>query len=324
MPITERQYDTIQREYSRKQAAAKRAQQERIREAFEKAPGLKAADEAVADLYAGRARAKLEGDEAAAGRFAEQIREARLAKREALARAGFPADYLDLKYECPLCGDTGYADGRKCVCRRQAESRLMLEESGIASVLARENFGTFTFDYFDRETVNPATGLTPYEQMQRNHAAALRFVERFGSEYRNLLFAGQTGTGKTFLSNCIAAAVLEKGFSVRYFTAGGLFADLSRRWEGLADALLESDLLVLDDLGTEYTNGYVNEKLFYLLNERDLRRRATILSTNLDLDGLTRTYTERISSRLIEKYDLHRFYNGNIRIIKRQKLLKGG
>lgn len=146
------------------------------------------------------------------------------------------------------------------------------------------------------------------------------FVQTFDGKFQNLMLYGPVGTGKTFLTNCIAKELLDRSHSVVYFTAFQLFEllspshteenDLRQR----SEAVLDSDLLILDDLGTEMLNTFTVSRLFQVLNERALRRRSTIISTNLSLKDFRDLYSERIFSRITSSYTLLKFTGSDIRI----------
>lgn len=325
MALSNSQMDRILREYDRRQLQDRAEQEARIRYALAEIPGLAALDETFSDLSVERSRALLADDAGTADRLARQLSSLKEEKAVLLTSAGLPADYLELHYQCPECRDTGYVDGQKCRCLKQRIVDFLFEQYPIREQLKTENFSTFTFDYFDRETRDPSSGLTSYENMQRIYQECRRFVEHFVPGARNLLFMGPAGVGKTFLSNCIADALLREGFSVVYLPAGRLFdllAGAAFRRDGGQDSeeyacALESDLLILDDLGAEMNNSFVNSQLFFCLNERKIRKKSTLISTNLSLNQMRDIYTERVTSRLMETYEIYTFFNSDIRIQKR-------
>lgn len=325
MPLSNAQYDRLMREYDRRQLQDRAEQEARIHYAMAEIPGLATLEESFSDLSVERSRALLAGQSETAARLARQLASIKEEKAVLLASAGLPADYLELHYQCPACRDTGYSEGRKCHCLKQRIVDLLFEQYSIREQLETENFSTFRFDYFDRETVDPSTGLSSYENMQRIYQECRDFADHFSPGKENLLFKGPAGVGKTFLSNCIAEALIRQGFSVVYLPAGRLFellANAAFRREGEADSgfsayVLDSDLLIIDDLGAEMNNSFVNSQLFFCLNERKLRKKSTLISTNLTLDEMQGIYTERVTSRLVESYRIYTFYNSDIRIRKR-------
>ena len=152
------------------------------------------------------------------------------------------------------------------------------------------------------------------------------FIENFDKNFSNLYFYGDTGIGKTFLSNCVAKELMDRGYSVIYFTAFQLFDILSkgifrREEEAIAahQNIFNCDLLIIDDLGTELTNSFTTSQLFLCLNERILRKKSTIISTNLGMNQLADIYSERVLSRISSNYTLIKLFGADIRILKRRR-----
>ena len=196
-----------------------------------------------------------------------------------LLSSGYPADYLELTYSCPDCHDTGFIGDKKCHCFKQAMVDLLYRQSNIHDVLKRENFDTFDIRYYS-DTKNRSLGVSPRENIQAVLSTCHDFIDHFDEQSRNLLFYGDTGVGKTFLTNCIARELLDASHTVIYY-------------------ILDCDLLIIDDLGTELNNAFITSQLFLCINERLLARKSTIISTNLSLDELQNEYSERIFSRLV-------------------------
>ena len=151
-------------------------------------------------------------------------------------------------------------------------------------------------------------------------------MQNFKEDYHNLFFYGTVGTGKSFLSGCIAKELLETGNSVIYFSASGMFELLAmysfdavkESLYGLYDDLYDCDLLIIDDLGTEITNNFVTSQLFSCLNQRHLRQKATLISTNISLEELRDRYSDRIFSRITSSFTLCKLTGPDIRILKRR------
>ncbi len=150
------------------------------------------------------------------------------------------------------------------------------------------------------------------------------FIDNFENKPKNIFFYGNTGVGKTFLSNCIAKELLDAGYSVIYFTAFQLFDILSKGvFEKDADAIaahqniFDCDLLIIDDLGTELSNSFTTSQLFLCVNERILRQKSTIISTNLNLEQIAEIYSERTLSRISSNYSFIKLFGDDIRIKKR-------
>ena len=242
-----------------------------------------------------------------------------------LASLGYPADWLEEKPACTQCGDTGYVQGGVCPCLRAYYAREQLAELSRLLPLGEDSFETFSFDWYD-STVQPAFGVSPRENMERNFDVCRDYAYQFDRGGGNLLLSGGTGLGKTFLSACIARVVSENGFSVVYDTAASVFSRFEdakfRRDDGGsedADRCMKCDLLILDDLGTEMTTAFVQSALYQLLNGRLLAGKSTIISTNLDPDQIGRRYSAQIMSRLEGEFELLPFTGQDIRLLKREQ-----
>ena len=323
MALTNAQYDTILRGYEQTQDRNRHLLEERRREVYDAVPGYRDLDASVGSVSVAAARKLFDGDVSAAKRLKEELAQNREKRAALLTRAGFPADYLDPIYTCPHCQDTGFvfsADGsrQKCRCFKQQELSLRYAQSNIQEMITQENFSTLSYDYYQGEDL-------------KHFRAAVRlsrdFTENFKESYRNLFFYGTVGTGKSFLSGCIAFELLKAGYSVVYFSAAGLFEQLARyafdpkakdALTDICEDLYECDLLIIDDLGTEITNSFVSSQLFSCLNERDLRRKSMIISTNLSLEELRDRYSDRVFSRITSNFSLCRLTGPDIRICKKR------
>lgn len=324
MALTNSQYDQIMRTYEQKQRRARLALEEEKSALYAALPSLKALDDSIASFSVKQARLLLEGDSGALHTLKDQLARAREKRAQLLTRAGYLPDGPTPHYDCPDCQDTGYIGHERCHCFKQAAIDLIYTQSNIKAILESENFDTLTFDYYDDGPPDPSTGRSPLENAKLAVKACHSFVEQFDSAFRNLFFYGSTGVGKTFLSNCVAKSLMDSGHSVLYFTSFQLFNILEEsKFHGDADArqqqndLFACDLLIVDDLGTELTNSFSVSQLFLCLNERLLRRKSTIISSNLDLDKLFNTYSERNFSRIASNYTLLKLTGQDIRLKKR-------
>ena len=327
MPLQNYQYDIIMREYSKTQAKNRRLQEERIHEVYDKIPRLKEIDDEVATLSAQKARALLSGEASSLEDLKSAISLLSQERTALLVCNSYPPDYLELPYSCPKCQDTGYVGSQKCTCFKKAEIELLYTQSNLKEILKKENFDHFSFDYYSDTMKNEATGLTERQTAKRAYDISRSFVRNFDHTFENLFLYGDTGVGKTFLSHCIAHDLLESAHCVMYFSAFDLFdllADSAFSRKGNTEGqefIFDSDLLIIDDLGTELTNSFVSSQLFLCINERIMRRKSTIISTNLKLENFSDTYSERTFSRIASNYHMVRLEGKDIRI---QKIFLGG
>ena len=275
-------------------------------------------------VLAGR-KQLLEGSQEAIYELREKLADLKEQKALLIKAAGFPDDYLELHYRCKNCKDTGWVDGHKCHCFLRAQMKLLYAQSNLERVLEQENFDKLSFKYYDNSQIIPEIGMTNADYMNRVVKSCLDFVKNFDSEHDNLLFTGSTGVGKTFLTNCIARKLMDSYHSVIYFSAGDLFDVFSKnkfdydQTEEMKDTyryILECDLLIIDDLGTELNNSFTSSQLFYCINERMNMNRSTIISTNLSLTQLRDSYTDRVTSRIM-RYRIIPLYGTDIRLLKR-------
>ncbi len=325
MALSNSQYDEIMRGYGQRQLQNKHIEDERIAMAYRQLPRLKEIDDAIASTSVSSARKLLEGDSNARNVLKAELANYRAERLALLHSLEYPANYFEPIYTCSDCKDTGYMNGQKCHCLKQAIIDLVYTQSNIQEILERENFSTFSYDYFSDTDINPTTGLTSLETMRKAVEECQRFIDDFDNKPKNLFLYGDTGVGKTFLSNCVAKELLDRGYSVIYFTAFQLFDILSKGvFEKDADAiaahqnLFDCDLLIIDDLGTEFANSFTTSQLFLCINERILRQKSTVVSTNLNMNQMVELYSERTLSRISSNYSIIKLFGDDIRIKKRQ------
>lgn len=326
MALSNSQYDAIMRIYNQRQFQNKREQDDRIREVYDKIPQIEALNDEITAAMAQAARLMLNGDMDGAGRLRQEAAQLKEQRRLYLKRGGYPADYMEMRYRCPDCKDTGYVDGKKCHCFQRMSIDILYDQSNIRGVLERENFDTLSMEYYDREKIDAKTGMTVYEYMEAVISECRAYVEQFREEKGNILFTGNTGCGKTFLSNCIARELIRRCYSVVYLTATDLFDVFSESRFGSRDDeegkdraayVLDCDLLIIDDLGTELINTFTASQLFYCINERLNRKRGTIISTNLPPNRLQDEFTERVASRILNQYKILPILGEDMRALRR-------
>lgn len=339
MALKNSQINCILREYDRKQQEDRRQLRERQEEIYRILPAIQEIEQELASNAVEATKLTLAGDDSAIENLREKNQGLMEAKNALLASHGYSPDYLNLSYFCPDCKDTGYItkhiwqdedhillSSNKCHCFKQAVVDLLYSQSGIRSAIEQENFSTFSYDYFSQEYVDRNLGISSYENIVRAVATCQDFIQNFDKNFQNILFYGNAGVGKTFLSNCIAKELLNSSHTVIYLTAFQFFDILERhkfnRTENSSDieekfqGIMDCDLLIIDDLGTELTNSFSNSQLYLCVNERLLTKRSTIISTNLSLDELRNLYSERIFSRIASNYTIIKLFGEDIRLKK--------
>lgn len=324
MGLTRSQYDIIANIYNNRRLKNKQELDRRIAYVYNKAPAVEVISKDIGSLALSAGRKALMGDRSALDSLNSDIAILTEDKKAALLSAGFPADYLEEIYDCPDCMDTGFINGHPCKCFKKAVVDELYSQSNLKQVLSRENFDHFNFNYYNSNDVDEATGKTPLENIKYVVDHCHYFIKNFTNSHENLLFYGTAGVGKTFLVNCIAKELIEHSQSVIYLSAVQLFdmlADYSfnnnktSAYKRISlGELLNCDLLIIDDLGTEVGNSFTNSSLFNCLNERLIRRKSTIISTNLSIKDLQDFYSERIFSRTAGNYTLLKIYGDDIRI----------
>ncbi len=324
MALSNSQYERFMRMYEERQLENNDRLNRRYEEVYRAVPEFRELEDQISAISVGQARRYLDGDEAAIGQLKEKLNYLFTEKKRLLKEAGFPEDYLTEQYTCPDCKDTGYRDGEKCHCFKKAIIEFQYTQSNLQEVLKTENFEHLSMDYYSRGHIDPLTRRSSYEAMQKAVECAHEFVDAFAEKKGNLLLYGDTGVGKTFLSHCIAKELLDRTWSVIYFTASELFDVIARKQferdedaRGDLELIYDCDLLIIDDLGTEYPNGFSVSQFFVLLNERMLRKKSVIISTNLSLEELKEIYSERVFSRISSMYTVLRMTGDDIRLQKK-------
>ncbi len=325
MALSNEQYDALMRQYDHKQSRNHQIVSYRTKELYAAIPELATLDDEVSKVSVSSITAIFNGEDiaSASAKSRQKLEELKKRRDALMESAGFPADYLEPPYDCPDCKDTGFIDGKRCHCFKQAAINIIYKQSNINNILSKENFDAFDLNLYDDNYYEDNSGASARATAQIALERAQNFVQNFKTKGGNLLLLGQTGCGKTFLSNCIAKALLDDGISVIYFTASELFRVFEEQTfkknadvADLHDQIFECDLLIIDDLGTEFPNTFTITRLFQCLNERLLRNKSTVISTNLSLLEMRDTYSERITSRVFSYYDTIRLIGDDIRIKK--------
>lgn len=326
--------DNILHSYEQTRLSNKRLLQERTQEIYTKLPRIEELDTAMRLDYLKAARLKISGtleDIADSDSIIEKNHLLAVEKEKILIQNGYPADYLNPIYTCSKCQDTGYTDGKRCSCFIAQIIDSLYLQSNLKNILEKENFSTFSPDFYGKEPYE-GKAYSPYENITNILSTSKQFIKDFDTPHKergNILIYGETGLGKTFLTNCIAKELLDSGHSVLYLSSNELFEGVLAEYlmnrkselEDLYNYIYNSELLVIDDLGTELTNNFVLSQLFEIINKRKIIGLSTLISTNLSMKQLRDRYSERIMSRIIADYTVFNIYGDNIRYQKRKKAI---
>lgn len=323
MGYGKRIYEEAAAELERRRRTAEEAAAEKLQEFYRRRPEARTLREQIASNAAGAAKAVIGGGnvrtelEKLKGRAAELNAEYdRLLERE-----GFSRRDITPQYTCPDCSDTGFSDGKMCHCLKQLQRSIAYEKLSMDVPLEKCTFSSFSLDYYKGDE-------RAYQQMENILHSCITYAERFRPTSPSLLFKGNTGLGKTHLSLAIAGEVIQKGFGVIYGSAQTFALALEKERfdrrdpEDAADTqsqLVSCDLLILDDLGTEFSSTYVAAALYDVINTRMLAGKPTIISTNLSLQELEKRYSERFASRISGYYGKFEFLGHDVRIEQKRR-----
>ncbi|MBQ7542155.1 MAG: ATP-binding protein [Clostridia bacterium] len=307
----------------RRRADAETLAARRRAEVYAAVPQIRQLDAHIAQTGLGAVRAI--GMKQDAQKYLDALKEENLAaqqkKRELLLEAGYPEDYLRVKYTCEKCSDSGFCGGYRCACMDALARQIAYSALCSDFPLDKCTFERFNPALYSKQT-DPKTGVAPYARMEEIFRFCQQYAADFDLRSPSLFLYGETGLGKTHLSLAIAGEVTKKGFGVIYGSAQNLLDRLERERfkgenEGAQDAMLECDLLILDDLGAEFTTQFTTAAVYNIINTRLQSGRPVIINTNLTIKELEKRYTRRITSRIFGSYTTLTFYGADIRQILR-------
>ena len=321
-------------QYDQKKLKAEMDAVKRKENLYEKYPKLQQIENKIISLTLSNAKELIKNnDKTLLVSANEEIKKLREEKNKLLKSLDIPENYFEPNYECSLCKDTGYVTNSDftvtmCTCLKQRLYNEQFNEANMSN-LDTQNFSTFSDQYYsdkvDKEKY-PAN-ISPRENINLIKDICIKFINNFDDKaQKNLLFTGNTGLGKTFLSSCIANEIIKKGKNVLYQTAPVMLDSIidyrfgKTKDSNIIDSILNVDLLIIDDLGTESMNNMKFAELFNIINTRLLNQKKitkTIISTNLNLNNLYKNYDERIVSRIVGYYDICYFFGEDIRFKKR-------
>lgn len=324
---------TLLLEYEQKKRKAELTLEKKKEELYKQLPRLEEIDNELNSYAIKMAKNILNGNNVSLKDMNETISMLKKEKEDILSQQKISKDILQPQYECNLCKDTGYiqkenTSSTMCSCLSQKLLNISCNKSNISN-LDKENFNTFDANIFS-DSINPQkynANISPRQNILDIKKKCIEFVENFDNpNYKNLLFTGNTGLGKTFMTNCIANELIKNRKNVLYQTAPVLLETVidnkinkykNSSQDNFYKNVLETDLLIIDDLGTECLNSMKLSELFTILNTRLLNLNnkitKTIISTNLNSDNIFKYYEERIGSRLAGFYDMYYFFGDDLR-----------
>ena len=319
MNLSAAHYDAIMRDYDNQRLENMHALNTRTQEVYDRFPEIRQIDAQISDLAEQFAASFTTEGLMSFDDYRRKLSDLRSEKEALLKCYHIAPEALQMQYRCPDCQDTGFIENKKCHCFKQRIIDEMYQQSNLQEILKAENFSTLSYKYYDVENM---------EKMQVAIETCKKFTENFDKTYENILLCGTVGIGKSFLSNCIAKEILDQGHSVLYLSAFQLFDLMAKHSfsgnSGKEDSvakqyphIFESDLLIIDDLGTELANSFTMAGFFLVINERILRKKSTIISTNLSPEEIFTTYTERTASRIISNYQMLKLSGSDIRLKKK-------
>jgi len=330
-------FNEVMREYEREKNKAARLHQEKTELLYNKIPRVKEIDEQLSKMGAQLAALILKSNERE--KIVADMQEAEEAlcyeRSKLLKKHKITDKYFNEIYKCTACKDIGFIDDVRCACLKQRLINKHYEISNLSKVLKIENFDNFKLDYYSDEP-DEKFGVSPRDIIKKNVEKCKEFIKSFEQKNEddvpmNLLLYGATGLGKTYLCNCVAKELLDSGHSVLYLTAPQLFKmvenirfgretdpnEASRRM----DAVYTVDLLIIDDLGSEFSTAVTASEFFNIVNTRLLNHKQTMFSTNLMPKDLAEQYSDRVTSRIIGNFTMLLFVGDDIREYKKYNSL---
>ena len=272
MGLTREQFDIIYNKYNNRRLDNSIKQDKRLKEIYEKIPQIKDCDLKISSLAVNAARSALNGDTSLKDHLKEDIANVSNQKKALLMANGYQSDYLEPIYDCPICKDTGFVSGQPCECLQKEVIKSLYTTEELNDILQKENFSTFNFDLYSNNFVDEVTGVTALDNIKDVVTFCKEFVDNFDNiDNNSILFYGRAGSGKTFLINCIANELINKSHTVLYLTAVSFFDLLSKITFNQKESsafgqitkheLLQCDVLIIDDLGSEMANSFTNSAL---------------------------------------------------------------
>ena len=328
MPYDKRFYEQAESEIKRRRLNAESALNARIREAEQLIPEISEIRTQLSQTSIELSKLIIRRERNFRENF-DKIREQNLQGQQMIKKLlqskGLPEDYLEPAYYCRSCSDTGIYDGKRCECFTRLLNRLAVDALNSEANMPECDFEHFSLSYYDG-TTDP-TGLNCRRKMEENLIFCKEYASSFSRNSASLFFLGKTGVGKTHISLSIAKRVTELGFTVAYGSLINYMRIIEKEHFGRAESsetdtlqtLISADLLILDDLGSEFRTGFTESALYNIINSRINLGIPTIISSNLSAEELQKTYNDRIISRIFGVFTTLMFVGEDVRAIKRLK-----
>ncbi len=309
----------IEDEYSRIREQNDEIRKKRVLEVYEKLPRVSEIDAELSELRSGMIKSIFSGS--GSEDSIQKKLDMLLDEREiCLKAAGFPSDYTSSVYTCKKCSDTGFVMTKPCECYSQKKMKYLLEYANLTEAMRQQTFDKFDFSLYDK---GGSDVISPFDYAVSAYTHCKNFVEK--KEYnsgKNMILYGGTGLGKTFLCSSIASALAKMGVFVLYQSAYSLSGKMEeQKFRGvdnsdITDLYYTVPVLIIDDLGTEFSSSFTSSVIFDVLNSRLANGRSTIISTNLSMDEIKEHYGARVQSRILGEYELLKLEGKDIRTKK--------
>ena len=330
--MADKNLESVLNEYEQKKRKAQMVAESKIKKLYEQFPGLEEIDDELNKFAISKSKSILNGEKNLK-KFDLEMRKLKEKKEQFLSEKKIDIGEFKPDYECKICSDTGYIQENNksvmCHCLKQKLLNLSYNKSNLSDI-KNENFDNFNINLFsDEENAKKYKIKTsPRQNIINIKNKCMKFIENFEDmQEKNLFFCGNTGLGKTYMSNAIANEILKRGKTVLYQTApvlletvidGKLNKYKNQNSDEFYKNVLTVDLLIIDDLGTENINSMTVNELFTILNTRILnlnnKPTKTIISTNLSIEQIFKIYEERIGSRIAGYYNLFQFVGEDLRL----------
>ncbi len=281
-------------------------------------PEIEEYDKKIASIFQNVMKKMIAGEKADFKSAEEQSLSLQKEKAEYIKNNNVDISVIEPRFNCEKCSDTGYFNGKICDCVKKMAVSINYDELNKDVNLEEYTFDKFSLEYYPEKENN---GVNPRDIMTKICSFCVKYASQFNDDSESLLFFGKTGLGKTHLSLSIANEVIKKGYNVVYGPISKIIGNIEREHFSGNDRttlnnVLECDLLIFDDLGTEFTTSFVSSAVFDIINSRILKNKPTIINTNLEFEELKQKYSDRVVSRIAGNYRMLQFFGEDIRTIK--------